>query len=138
MSDRTLGAMAMERDRIGKGITPHRVQLSRRKGSRLPEGAVSVARPSRWGNPFVVGVDAVDNAHAVRLFTDYLTANPELVEQARVELRGHSLACYCGTDDACHASVWLRVANDDRSPIPEYVGTSAFGGRVNPMVRKLA
>lgn len=31
---------------------PRRVQLSRRKGWRMPPGAVSVARPTRWGNPF--------------------------------------------------------------------------------------
>lgn len=31
---------------------PKRIQLSRRKGWRKPEGAVVVARPSRWGNPF--------------------------------------------------------------------------------------
>ena len=32
--------------------TPKRIQLSRAKGWRKPEGARSVARPSRWGNPF--------------------------------------------------------------------------------------
>lgn len=34
---------------------PQRIQLSRRKGWRKPEGAIVVARPSRWGNPFRVG-----------------------------------------------------------------------------------
>jgi Domain of unknown function (DUF4326) len=29
-----------------------RIQLRRTKGWRLPEGAVSVARPTKWGNPF--------------------------------------------------------------------------------------
>lgn len=33
---------------------PRRIQLRRRKGWRKPEGAVVVARPSKWGNPFVV------------------------------------------------------------------------------------
>lgn len=31
---------------------PARLQLSRAKGWRKPEGAVVVARPTRWGNPF--------------------------------------------------------------------------------------
>lgn len=31
---------------------PERIQLQRKKGWRLPEGAVSVARPTKWGNPF--------------------------------------------------------------------------------------
>ncbi|MCW2756994.1 MAG: hypothetical protein JWO46_740 [Nocardioidaceae bacterium] len=31
---------------------PKRIQLRRTKGWRKPEGAIVVARPSRWGNPF--------------------------------------------------------------------------------------
>lgn len=38
---------------------PKRIQLSRAKGWRKPEGAIVVARPSRWGNPFVVGAGEV-------------------------------------------------------------------------------
>lgn len=34
---------------------PKRIQLRRTKGWRMPEGAMSVARPTRWGNPYVVG-----------------------------------------------------------------------------------
>lgn len=34
---------------------PQRIQLRRTRGWRKPEGAVVVARPTRWGNPFVVG-----------------------------------------------------------------------------------
>jgi hypothetical protein len=34
---------------------PERIQMRRTKGWRKPEGAIVVARPSRWGNPFVVG-----------------------------------------------------------------------------------
>lgn len=33
---------------------PQRIQLRRTKGWRKPEGAVVVARPSRWGNPFLI------------------------------------------------------------------------------------
>jgi len=31
---------------------PVRVQLSRRKGWRMPENTIVVARPSKWGNPY--------------------------------------------------------------------------------------
>lgn len=34
--------------------TPKRIQRQRTKGWRMPEGAVYVGRPSRWGNPFTV------------------------------------------------------------------------------------
>lgn len=48
---------------------PQRIQRRRSKGWRMPEGAIYVGRPSRWGNPFAVGgpsglarVPAVDHS----------------------------------------------------------------------------
>ena len=35
-------------------LTPKRIQRQRTKGWRMPEGAVYVGRPTRWGNPFRV------------------------------------------------------------------------------------
>ncbi len=37
------------------GTPPQRIQRRRVKGWQLPEGAVIVTRPTRWGNPFEVG-----------------------------------------------------------------------------------
>jgi len=37
-------------------VSPQRIQQSRVKGWRKPEGAVSVARPGRWGNPFAAKI----------------------------------------------------------------------------------
>ena len=34
---------------------PERIQRKRTKGWRMPEGAVVVSRPTKWGNPFQVG-----------------------------------------------------------------------------------
>lgn len=34
--------------------SPRRIQRQRTKGWRMPEGAVYVGRPSRWGSPFGV------------------------------------------------------------------------------------
>lgn len=50
-------------------VLPIRIQLSRRAGWRMPPGAVSCARPGRWGNPFEVGgqvLDLWDSAFACR------------------------------------------------------------------------
>ena len=33
-------------------MSPKRIQRKRTKGWRMPEGAVYVGRPSKWGNPF--------------------------------------------------------------------------------------
>ncbi len=72
-----------------------------------------VSRPSRWGNPFPVGGAVRDRAHAVALYEQHLAEHPELREQARAELRGRDLACWCPTGGPCHGDVLLRVANSD-------------------------
>lgn len=40
---------------------PKRIQLRRTKGWRKPEGAIVVARPSKWGNPFRAGSRLVED-----------------------------------------------------------------------------
>lgn len=93
---------------------PRRVQRRRIKGWRKPEGSVCVTRPSRWANPYVVGIHATDRAEAVELYRRYLADHPELVAEIREHLAGKVLCCYCPVDDRpCHADVLLEVANGD-------------------------
>ena len=97
---------------------PERIQRQRTKHWRLPEGAVYVGRPTKWGNPFVVGKYAPfvrrqqvkDNAHAVALFRETFHF-PVSVGPAIRHLRGKNLACWCPLDQPCHADVLLEWAN---------------------------
>ncbi|TMZ66412.1 DUF4326 domain-containing protein [Klebsiella pneumoniae] len=103
---------------------PTRIQRRRNKGWRMPQGAVYVGRPTRWGNPFMVGEPYAirgtetwtvrDRAHAVALYRDYLAARPGLAERARVELAGRDLACWCPLDQPCHGDVLLEIAGGAR------------------------
>jgi hypothetical protein len=93
------------------GRPPGFCMARRAAGWRKPIGAVSVVRGTRWGNPYRVGVHAVDNAEAARLFIDYLGRHPELVADARIMLSGKALMCWCRPEQPCHADVWLRVVN---------------------------
>ena len=98
------------------GLMPTRVQLRRTAGWRKPAGAVVVARPTRWGNPYVVGPD-VDRAECVARYRRALQAG-ELaftVDDARRHLAGRDLACWCALDVPCHADVLLELANRDPS-----------------------
>ncbi len=88
---------------------PVRIQQRRLKGWRKPAGAVSVARPGRWGNPFPV--QQGDHATAVRLFEQYLETQPELVAAAKSLLKGKDLMCFCPLQKPCHADVWLKLVN---------------------------
>lgn len=92
---------------------PVRMQLSRSPGARLPANTVSVAAPTQWANPFRPAArSASANAAAVEQFREYLARNPRLVDQAREELAGLNLACWCAPHLACHADVWLSLINN--------------------------
>lgn len=115
-------------------MSPRRIQQRRTKGWRKPEGAVSVARPSKRGNHYrVVPVsrgyavkDPQNNywghyptiqdarARAVHLYrvdvTDIDQGNIPLIQK---ELRGKDLMCFCPLDQPCHADVLLELANGD-------------------------
>lgn len=75
----------------------------------MPAGAVYVGRPSRFGNPFVIGRHG-DRAEVVARFEASLMTNPELLAAAKAELRGKDLVCWCAPE-VCHADVLLRIAN---------------------------
>lgn len=113
---------------------PERIQRRREKGWRMPEGAIYVGRPSRWGNPFTVHIHtsrcdpdlmscpiwiADDHATAVRMFRHALLYpvihQPPVpdIDDIRYELRGHDLACWCPLDQPCHAGVLLALANQE-------------------------
>lgn len=108
---------------------PRRIQRQRTKGWRMPENTVYVGRPTKWGNPFVVGRSGgaytplvQDQRHAWQLYRSIAIDNAELVAAARAELRGKNLACFCALptgpyqDDCCHAAVLLEIANAPEAP----------------------
>lgn len=75
-----------------------------------PAGAVYIGRPSRWGNPFVVGQDG-SRDEVIEKYYEYLKENPELVEDIKKELAGKDLVCYC-SPLPCHGDVLLFIANE--------------------------
>lgn len=102
---------------------PQRIQLSRQRGYRKPEGAIVVSRPSKWGNPFAVremltpdsplwpyllgmlpdGLRSLrstsltirDREMAVAAHGWWFIEQPHLMLTVREELGGHDLACWC-------------------------------------------
>lgn len=96
--------------------SPRRIQRKRTKGWRMPENTVSVCRPGKWGNPFVVSNFTTPQA-CVNHYEWWLRewcAGMRIAKAARQELRGKNLACFCALDKPCHADVLLRVANNDK------------------------
>ena len=74
------------------------------EGKRIPKDAVYVGRPSKWGNPFVIGRHGTRNDVCDRFEREVL---PNLDVS---ELRGKHLVCYCAPL-RCHADALLKKAN---------------------------
>lgn len=110
---------------------PIRIQRSRKRGARLPEGAIYVGRPTMWGNPFQDR--AGGHARSVIVHREWLAGrigaltlegmgfSPSEIDalerlRARVlvnlhRLAGNDLACWCPRNsDWCHAETLLRMA----------------------------
>jgi hypothetical protein len=94
----------------------------------LPENAINVARPGKFGNPFVVGKDGT-RAECVANFRHLLNGMVAIASGLGLEfnlakrryildniatLRGKDLACWCALDRGpCHADVLIDLANKE-------------------------
>jgi hypothetical protein len=119
---------------------PQRIQRKRTKGWRMPENAVYVGRPTKWGNPFklksayveaAIDLNKMDLKYedpknegardlvgyarqlAIKNYKTYLDEHPELIEEIKNNLRGKDLACWCPVNgyEPCHADILLEIAN---------------------------
>jgi len=83
-----------------------RVWSKRERG--VPADAVYVGRPTKWGNPFVIGQHG-DRDEVIRLYRERLAGSPAMLRAVR-ELAGRDLVCWC-SPEACHADVLVEFAN---------------------------
>jgi hypothetical protein len=91
-----------------------RIQRKRSKGWRMPENAVYVGRPTKWGNPWRAHANR-RASEAVEIYRQWVEGCNHRsvidVERIKAELRGKDLACWCPLDKPCHADVLLEIAN---------------------------
>lgn len=74
-----------------------------------PRSGVHAGPAAPWGNPFKVEAHGPD---AMRLYLDHLAAHPRIVAQARRELPGLVLGCWCAPR-LCHGEVLARLADGE-------------------------
>lgn len=92
-------------------MKPIRVQRKRVKGWRMPENTVYVGRPTKYGNPYAVTCPA-STSFKLKQIEKYKASMSEMLKQdARKELRGKNLACFCKEGEPCHADILLQIAN---------------------------
>ncbi len=69
---------------------------------------VYIGRPSKWGNPFVVGKHGA-RGECIALYESWLRENDALMASLD-ELRGLVFGCWCAPRP-CHGDVLVRLAN---------------------------
>jgi len=71
---------------------------------------VKICRPSKWGNPYVLGIHGTRN-EVIDMYETYLRGNKELMA-ALPELKGKILGCVCPPEKRCHGDVLLKLLKE--------------------------
>jgi len=85
-----------------------KVLNARQVGKLSTADRVYVGRPSKWGNPFVIGRDG-SRDEVIAKYRAWIVQQPALMA-ALPELRAKSLICWC-SPNRCHADVLIELAN---------------------------
>jgi len=108
-------------------MKPKRLQRKRTKEFKIknlcknPNGYVFVGRPSKWGNPYIVGqkyrknitdkFDTWDLEKVLFEYRKYIETRLYLKPDCLNELKGKDLVCWCSLEKKCHADILLELAN---------------------------
>ena len=69
---------------------------------------VYIGRPSKWGNPFVIGKDGT-RGEVIEKYRRWILNQPELMKSL-VELKNKTLGCWCDPSP-CHGEVLIELSN---------------------------
>lgn len=72
------------------------------RGRLVRDGEIYVGRPSKWGNPYVIGKDGT-REEVVQKYYFWLHNQPELLAELP-SLKGKRLLCWCHPQ-LCHAHI---------------------------------
>ena len=70
---------------------------------------VYIGRPSKWGNPFIIGTHG-DRDEVIRKYEKWIRMQPALLSELN-ELKNKVLGCYC-SPRACHGDVLIRLLRE--------------------------
>ena len=85
-----------------------RIQRKRSKGWKMPPNAIYVGRPTKWGNPYKIGVDG-NREEVIAKYREWLKKKLE-----EDPLKGKDLACWCPLNKPCHADVILEFLKESQ------------------------
>lgn len=99
-------------------------RIHNRHHHSAPSDAVYVGRGTKWGNPFRIGEHGTRD-QVLAQFAAHVLGNQELQRQVQAQLAGRHLVCSCAPA-ACHADLWLAIANDQ--PLPAWADPATAVG----------
>ena len=70
---------------------------------------VYIGRPSKWGNPYTIGVYDGSRSEVIAKFEEY--AREKFTREELLELRGKTLVCWC-KPLACHGDVLVDLVEE--------------------------
>lgn len=73
---------------------------------------VYIGRPSKWGNPFIIGKDGT-REEVINKYREYVLSTPNLLNSIG-ELKDKRLACWC-SPLSCHGAVLKELADGQRT-----------------------
>lgn len=108
----------------------HLVVHCRKKKYDVYIGRASGGAPSgdacKWGNPFPMRNQSDEERERVSYqYREWIYGNRELVAQARSELRGKVLACWCDPK-YCHGHILAEIANTPQDDVDQDIKISAM------------
>lgn len=83
--------------------------MSRVVHCKKEEYDVYIGRPSKWGNPYQIGVHGT-REEVIQKYREMILGNEKLLA-ALPELRGKVLGCWC-SPLACHGDVLVELVDE--------------------------
>lgn len=71
---------------------------------------VYIGRPSKWGNPWVIGKDGT-REEVIAKYEEWIKTQPQLMKDL-VELKGKTLGCWCFPNQKCHGDILIKLCKN--------------------------
>ena len=75
------------------------------------ENSVYCGRPSKYGNPFIIGKDG-NRKQVLEKYHVWIWNQKDLIKDIKLNLKGKNLICWCAPK-ACHCDLLLIIANEN-------------------------
>lgn len=69
-----------------------------------------IGRPSKWGNPYIIGKDGT-REEVIEKYEEWVRSSPTMI-RALHQLDGKVLGCWCPPGVPCHGDVLLKLMKE--------------------------